>query len=390
MVSVIPCSLIALTLADCFKLCILRYLGLWGLDEEGQFKTQSATTVTNFWSSFVGVKKNHNVADLVEGDIRESRLASEQELTIMCRSQYHDVDRNNRLLYHFQKDLLAGVDDMLMKNHDRREHNESHIVCSRSSKLLVCLFLLTESVCMLFYVFLFGVTKDSAHQRAWSQSFAVWLVLEIVVFASLLVIMNHIVVPLLLMGDLQAIRNKISSSVMQFQRRQRSKLLHLNNNNDQLKKSDANNEAGFNAAKYFFVSWRLSLQFMELPAAQLVLDYSTPWPKRSYLYVTEQEERKYSKKYAALFASASQVVAFFLTNYISLGVHIQDTVMQWIITVCIGYVTLLHVMLFGISPVLVFAPTAAVIVLCYVVFVTLANPRKASVGVSNDLQADFD
>jgi hypothetical protein len=38
----------------------------------------------------------------------------------------------------------------------------------------------------------------------------------------------------------------------------------------------------FNAAKYLFPSWQLAFLFPELPESGLILQFSTPWPKRKF------------------------------------------------------------------------------------------------------------
>ena len=54
--------------------------------------------------------------------------------------------------------------------------------------ILVCVVLLVEISLMLFYVLLFGLSQSSSHQKAWAQSFVIWLLMDIVLFATVIVV----------------------------------------------------------------------------------------------------------------------------------------------------------------------------------------------------------
>ncbi len=60
----------------------------------------------------------------------------------------------------------------------------------------------------------------------------------------------------------------------------------------------------FNAAKYFFVSHRLASTFPELKASQMILQFSTPWPKQSYKRVSSTK-KAYDKRFTQLMNALS-------------------------------------------------------------------------------------
>jgi hypothetical protein len=62
---------------------------------------------------------------------------------------------------------------------------------------------------MMFYVFLFGVTQNIYQQRAWTQSFVMWLIKEIVVVSTVLVLVSDVWLPMMLVKGVSQCHNKL-------------------------------------------------------------------------------------------------------------------------------------------------------------------------------------
>jgi hypothetical protein len=125
----------------------------------------------------------------------------------------------------------------------------------------------------------------------------------------------------------------------------------------------------FNAAKYLFLSYRLAEQYPELKASQVILQFSTPWPKQSYHHFSDVS-KKYDDTYTAFSRSISLVLMFFLANLLAVPLAVQDMIVHAAMTASIGYTILLHVQLYNIFPVLVVIPTLSIGVLIHFFYVS--------------------
>jgi hypothetical protein len=99
--------------------------------------------------------------------------------------------------------------------------------------------------------------------------------------------------------------------------------------------------------------WRSS---PELKVAQIIREFSTPWPKQSYHRATDVT-KEYDRKFQAITKSITMIVMFFVTSFISIPPSIQDMVIHMGTTAVSGYTALVHVRLYKIYPVLVVVPT---------------------------------
>jgi hypothetical protein len=134
--------------------------------------------------------------------------------------------------------------------------------------------------------------------------------------------------------------------------------------------------APFNAASYLYLSYRLAKEFPAIKASQIILQYSTPWPKQSYAY-SHDVSSEYAGSVSAITKAISLVLVFLLSNILQVPLAMQDMIMNMISTVTIGYTILLHLHLYDIYPVLVVVP---LIFLCLLLhFVVKAWNRQSEV-----------
>eukprot|EP01034_Spumella_vulgaris_P047284 gene47284-biopygen6458 len=120
----------------------------------------------------------------------------------------------------------------------------------------------------------------------------------------------------------------------------------------------------FNAAEYLFVSTRVAKKYPDLKEAQIIAQFSTPWPRQSYQHVTDITE-DYSRRFTAITRSVSIVCGYLIASVLVVPPTLQDMVIHMATIATIGYTILLHIELFGIFPLLAFAPFLIVCVLVH-------------------------
>jgi predicted XRE-type DNA-binding protein len=328
----------------------------------------------------------------LEMEVRKFRLISSE------------VSKMKRLLFLFQRDLLPGINGEILESKECRENIVLSPVSSQK-KMAGWFFLSCLNGGMLFYVFLFALSQDDHHQKAWGRSFAIWLLLEIALISTGMVVFMHIFLPSLIMKDVAKIKKKVTESINKYyasfeqeedddddddnkeetsndtdilydmtqekemidRERMKNVKKQRKEEKEKLKKQKRN---AFNAARYLFLSYRLASIFPELKASQIVLQFSSPWPRQSYQHIIDVK-KKYDDRYTALSRSASIILIFFLTNLLSVPLAIQDMILSLIMAVTMGYTMLIHIQLYDIFPALVIIPT-----ICFVGIVYLMNQGR--------------
>lgn len=349
-------------------------LETWGLDENGYFRSgdEAAASVTGLlgWvKKCVRLGQNAaaessdggSVAERVLLDLKgvHARLLAEEQLD--SERPRSDKEKGQHLLFLFQRDLLPGVSGKILESKGQRDNIAVRPV-SWEAKAASWVFIGALNVGMLFYILLFAVSQTEHRQGAWALSFALWLVVEILFVSSATVIFTHVFIPSLIMKDVTKIKAKLVESIRAFNTSMRRK---------QGGGAGTDGPGSFNAASYLFVSTRLAEQWSELREAQIIAQFRTPWPKQSYQRETDVSQN-YSKKYTALYRSASIIAIFFLTNLLQIPPALQDMVVQMCTTAAIGYTVLLHIDLYGVHPALVILPTLGA---CLAVYLAIRSSK---------------
>ena len=295
--------------------CCCFLLALWGIDDHGEvLDTSGKSSGSSSLEYCLGKKpllannNTNSVAVRIQSDIQQVITAVNTSLQQFQLDRLSDREKNKRILYYFQKDLMAGLNEQLLDVQDRREH----VIVKPTSIVMKWLcwgFLTIAGLSMLFYVFLFGLSRDGIHQRAWAQSFAIWLLMEIALVSSLLVIVNHVIIPIFTMKSVRLIKMKLVETIVKYNERMNDARCGNNDTTSHLLLE-------FNAAKYLFVSHRLATKFPALRASKIVTQYQTPWPRQSYLHVNDAVDANYNKKFSGITRSLAQIVTFFFTNFL--------------------------------------------------------------------------
>jgi hypothetical protein len=392
---------------------------IWGLDENGRLPELSTSILTRIhvkmtiddasssqklalerpmkswlsrcWKS----DKNNNqlVSDLIFFELqalREQLRKEEKLLKLQVRS---NRELNKHLLYLFQRDLLPGLQGEILDDKFRRDGDCAAKPRSAFMKRVGWLFLCILNLSMLFYVLLFAAQQDPHRQRAWAQSFGIWLVMEICLTSTMTVMIKHVLVPIMLMKDISKIQHKLAENIVSFYR-QMAQQKHLSastvkapaaavaamKSDEQIRSAESTDpslEASpkpFNAASYLFLSYKVAQYVKNSTVAKIILNYSTPWPKQTYRHKVSVENN-YNHKFSAISRSLSIVALYFLSNLIVVPVSVRDMVVHMITTATAGYTILIHLQLYHIYPVLIIVPTLCLGAIVHFVIKSQAGQR---------------
>jgi hypothetical protein len=342
------------------------FLDLWGLDKEGNFqKLIKGSSLTPSSHRFARLKENlykylfdtspeteKDVGDIILSDLENIEKTWKKEKELFQKEKFTEREKNKRLLFLFQRDLMPGINGLILDAQDKR--NELRIPKrSLRVKLISWSLLVTINTGMLFYILLFALSQDSHHQKAWGQSFAIWLVMDIFLMASLTVLFTNVWLPSWTMKEVGMIKQKLIGNLIHFYK----DVAHEDDNSHGKGKKKHKKSKLFNCAEYLFLSYRLAISYSDTKISKLILSFQTPWPKQSYQHLSQDVSQVYSMKYSMIERSMSIVVLFFLTSFLSVPIAIQDMIVQMASTVALGYTFLLHLRLYQIFPVLVIIPT---------------------------------
>jgi hypothetical protein len=348
----------------------------WDIDKwDAQRNTPSGAKHFSLFHRFLK-DEQPSVAETIQKELKHLHIELMKEKFRFQQIFYHQSERAKmkRLLYLFQKDLIPGISGEILDSKDQRDHLLLSPVSAWKKGLAWC-FLGSANLAMLFYVFLFAFSQDSHHQSAWGKSFVIWLLLEIILVSSAMVVFMHICLPLLLMKDVTKIKRKLMESIAKYY-----ETVEQNKIRQEAKEggrftfdSTMSPTLPFNAAKYLFLSYRLASLFPNLKASEVILHFSTPWPRQSYQHLTDVKKNYGNSKWKGLTRSATIVLTFFLTSLISFPVAIQDIVVQLVATVVMGYTVLLHLQLYAVFPILVAIPTGFLFFIGHFLYHALKN-----------------
>jgi hypothetical protein len=356
-------------------------LDLWGMDENGNFREVAASRSTlgkikkALFAQFqLSQKEENTIGDLVLTELENVEAAVKAEKEILIKEKLTEREKGKRLLFLFQKDLMPGINGMILESKDKRDTlviNGS----SRTAKMVGWSFLAAMNTGMLFYILLFALSQDTHHQQAWGQSFALWLVVEVFVVSTISVLLMQVLIPSLTMKDVGIIKKKLIFNVISFYKEMATKNSHGSVPNEE---TEGKNKV-FNSAEYLFISTRLAHLFSDLKIAKMILAFQTPWPKQTYHRITDVS-KNYDQRLTAVQRSLSIVVLFFLSSLLSVPISVQDMIVQCASTATIGYTMLLHIRLYQIFPVLIIVPTVFLGVIIH--FMIQSNQAKKKVEES--------
>jgi hypothetical protein len=332
---------------------------VWGLDATGHFCSDEelrgwlhALNPAVWCGSESGT--SGSVAQRVLQDLTDVNITAHREEEHFAEAALTDKEKGKRLLFLFQRDLLPGVSGKILESKSSRDNVLVKPV-SWEAKASAWTFISVLNLGMLSYIMLFALNQSTHRQGAWALSFLLWLVVEILMVSSLTVLFTHVLVPSLIMKDVNKIKSKLVDSIRAFNAAVRKNKRDLNYESDE--------EEAFSTTSFLFVSSRLAKQWADLRESKIIAQFKTPWPKQSYQRESDVSGM-YSKKFSALNRSFAILAIFFLSNLMQLPATAQDMVVNVLTTSTVGYTVILHVDLYHIYPLLAVVPF---VIACFLV-----------------------
>ena len=279
------------------------------------------------------------------------------------RDQLTLQSKRKRLIYLFMRDLSSGICGEVLANKTQRdafstfESSRKRVTVITQVLGWMCVFLMNMG--MLLYVYLFAMTQNQSRQSAWFQSFVMWFIFEIFVSSTGLVVFFHLLVPLYVFTEVSMIKEKVMSDLILFQQ----KYLKTFTKSSQPGGEVVQKGLEFNAAKYLFISWRVASLSPDLPESRLVLQFSTPWPKKKF--GAEESEVTHEYDQAVILTALSRVLLYFVASLLRCHMLIQDIILQLVCNSGFASLIFLFIQAARIHPLL---PVACVIALFLVVF----------------------
>jgi hypothetical protein len=370
-------------------LCPHLFSDAWGsLIDEGSRVNQanlshlSATLFEWLWSFFApSIPDEEAVKDLMKELTRVRRVVSREYQWLEgfgvkkvksngeAGSDELIMMQRKRLIYLFVKDMSrsgAVGGEMISNKANRDSQLLASSMADRVSPRLKWgswLFVVVSNGGMLLYVYLFAMNQTQARQLAWFVSFVTWLIFEIFVSSTALVLVLHLLVPLYVLADVLRLKEKALVDLTLL----REKFSQTTSDDQEPHRSE------FNAARYLLPSWRVAAMLRELPESKLILQFSTPWPNRRF----GAEEGKVSKEYeAAIGLSAlSRIALFFLGSFLNCHPLGQDLLVQTLCNSTLGYLGVVLLRLSAVHPLLPLL-VVAVLLLCLHFLVKICSAKS--------------
>lgn len=232
---------------------------------------------------------------------------------------------------------------------------------------------------ILFYVYLFGIRQTQSRQVAWFKSFVIWIVLEVILVSSSVVLVQHVLIPLLTLRDVKMVKERVVRDIVSF--------------NAKVKRSGGKykpKQRPFNAASFLFPSWKLAALNSGLKESSMITRYHTAFPKKAFRSTHQSGSVKgnYDMRFQFLKQAISRIAIFAIASMVQLPPPVQDAITQMVSSAGFGYLGMLHVRLYTINPILAFLPLATAILLVH--FLTVSGKASARLELAKTVPIGSD
>ena len=288
-----------------------------------------------------------------------------------------DREKSKRLLFLFQLDLLPGVKGQILESKGLRDNKQRRYV-NKYLKMISWAFVIFLNLGMVYYILLFALNQTEYRQDAWFKSFLLWIIADVFIVSTMMVLFSHIYLPSFLMKDVSMTRNKIAETVRKFYKKL------SDGNGDRRSDFDEKDQSTFNAPQYLFLSVKLAREVLHLKEAKLIMSYESIWPKQSYKRTFEVSSQYKFSIITFISKAVSIVLTLLISSLLTFPVGIQDVILHSVGTVFIGYIIMIHIQLYNIYPMLVVVPALILCVVGNFIFLTcreVSRRRLATVKV---------
>jgi hypothetical protein len=304
--------------------------------------------------------------------------------------------RRKRMMYLFLKDLSDGVCGDVMTSKVQRDSMSMSMKFNRVPwfwKFMCWGFVLLMLSGMLFYVFLFAMKQTHSRQSAWFRSFLMWVIFEIFVSSTGMVVLFHLLIPLYVLTDVVKLKVKVLTTVLSF-RDQYSAAAAADPMTTTVGAGAGDLESNqngtdFNSAKFLFTSWRVASLLRrnleeESPESRLVLRYQTLWPSKRFGTRDGEVSGEYDQ--AVILGALSRILMYFLCSLLRFHTLFQDILFQMLWTSGLGY---FGVCLIGLSKVNPLLPVIPLLFFALGIYFVLSSASKRC-ELSMRITADSD
>jgi hypothetical protein len=341
---------------------------MWGLatDADQKFKKLAGDDENDAgpraWLS--SVAKGAQVQIGIMSDLGITRSRAEDEVRDLSTIDSNKL-KGERLLYLFQQDLMSNSSGAIMENKRKRDLDNVKYV-SPLTKMLSWAFVFLFNFSMFLYILLFALDQSDSRQGALLKSFGIWFASEVFVVSTAVTIIIHFILPNLIMKDLDNIKRRVVDNIRDY----KEKVL---NGSIEAEVKDRDAHDHFNAAQYFFVSFRVAEQFPGLRESKFIMHFKSAWPKRAYGKKEKDVSAAYNGIGQILGRSVSMVVMFLINNLVNIPDALQDMVFEAVSSATVGFTSLMHIRLFNISPMFALLPA---MLIALVLHFYLRSPTK--------------
>jgi hypothetical protein len=267
-----------------------------------------------------------------------------------------DCLKRKRLNLLFVKDLLDGVNGMVLDHKDRRDQEINEKV-EGWKKVCASVFLCLVSIGMLFYIYLFAMRQSASRQHAWFNSFVLWLFFEIFISSTGLVLVEHVLIPLWSLKDIHRVKDKIVSDLLLFQCQVKDSKDHQRRDLVRVRRQGGEEGGGgtssdvesheeektndlFNAAEFLYPSYRVAQLFPHFAESELILQFKTPWPKNSLQHSTTSIKSSSDSRFEFISSIFGATLLFVLKIFLIFPPPLRDLIVHMTITLVGGSVVM--------------------------------------------------
>lgn len=181
---------------------------MWGVTAQDD-PDMSITNHQSFLSRLIySLKDEKTPQEKILLELSTVRSMMQKEILLLDNPSIEDDIKKKRLVYLFVKDLLTGVNGMILDHKDRQDNLVRSSV-SFPVKVVAAIFILLVCLAMLFYLYLFSLRQTLTAQNAWFNSFVAWLIFDIILISTGVVLVEHVMIPMWSFRAVRTVKQKI-------------------------------------------------------------------------------------------------------------------------------------------------------------------------------------
>lgn len=291
-----------------------------------------------------------------------------------------------RWILFFLLSVLVMYVGQIVDAKDRRDQAKKS-KATLTAKILAGSILLLLAAGFLLYIYLFAMRQTVDRQSGWFKSFVVWLLFEIFVVSSLMVLVQHVIVPSLAMRDVRKVKKKVANDIATFkntattrahdpiQSARQTPNVSRTSKPQSIHRMSSTGKSTLNAAKYFYIACRVARLFPDVPESGMVAHFSTPWPKKSMNRHDKTMSKVYGRKFTFIGQAVSRIVLYMLVGLFQMPPIMQDAIVQIVLASGFGYVVALLVQLYLLSPLLMLVPVVGAAIIVHFAIAATKRPE---------------